>query len=79
MKQTVGEYRVGVHEFNPTGSDEAVARLKQMAAAFIDECYAQRAAHNREEEVAILFDRAMIEAESAAMWAVKAATKPAWR
>ena len=85
---TTGEYRVGIG-FNPSG-DDAVARLKQKAAAFIDECEAQveacrntyclmtspeQAAAERFHEAHALFERAMREAEGAAMWAVKAATK----
>ena len=86
-KQTLGEYRVG-STFNPSG-DDAVTRLKAKAAAFIDECesqmhcmservdrydgsYEERAQMMESEE---LFDRAMRECESAAMFAVKAATK----
>ena len=78
--QTLGQYRVG-STFNPSGSGEA-GRLKEKAAAFIDECKAQldgvpdlpefvtRDAERRE-----LYQRAMREAEAAAMWAVKAAAK----
>ena len=101
MLRTVGQYRVGT-DFNPSG-DSAVARLKEKAAAFIDECLAQQSARMDElsyhpkpsregaipaiytpprpevdeqiAEVVEHFGRAMREAESAAMWAVKAATK----
>ena len=81
MTTSIGRYRVGI-EFNPSG-DEKVIRLKEKAAAFIDECAAQRSDayrydeltdEQREERLA-LYDRAMREAEGAAMWAVKAATK----
>ena len=83
MTQSVGRYRVGI-EFNPSG-DDAVARLKTKAAAFIDECYSQEIALPSNEalepeqrrERADLYHRAMREAEGAAMWAVKAATKRA--
>ena len=83
-RATWGEYRVGI-TFNPSGSDE-VTRLKQKAAAFIDECKAQldevvqhTPGSGEGSALAIeqseLFCLAMREAEGAAMWAVKAATK----
>ena len=86
---TQGEYRVGIH-FNPS-EDNAVDRLKQKAAAFIDECQAQLNAlypngvgslevvpeWRLRAEKHSLYDRAMREAEGAAMWGVKAATKRA--
>lgn len=82
---SIGEYRVGV-SFNPGGNKD-VARLKELAAAFIDECQRQSLEpftvedgldHEQMlEEKLYLYKRAMREAESAAMWAVKAATKSA--
>ena len=88
MSQTTGEYRVG-SKFNPSGADN-VGRLKEKAAAFIDECNNQRAqamisgvprsdgpaaTDDLVRERVELYDRAMRECEGAAMWAVKAATK----
>jgi hypothetical protein len=77
---TRGEYRVGIN-FNPS-ADDTVGRIKSMAAALIDfidgipvlgaETEAQLV---RSAEVARLKALAMTEIESAAMWAVKAATK----
>ena len=77
---TRGEYRVGIN-FNPS-ADDTVGRIKFMAAALIDfidgipvlgaETEAQLV---RSAEVARLKALAMTEIESAAMWAVKAATK----
>ena len=77
---TRGEYRVGIN-FNPP-ADDTVGRIKSMAAALIDfidgipvlgaETEAQLV---RSAEVARLKALAMTEIESAAMWAVKAATK----
>jgi hypothetical protein len=77
---TRGEYRVGIN-FNPS-ADDTVWRIKSMAAALIDfidgipvlgaETEAQLV---RSSEVARLKALAMTEIESAAMWAVKAATK----
>ena len=82
QEQTFGEYRVGAR-FNPEVSYE-VARLKEKAAAFIDECNEQcrtifrtgSGLHGElDRERAELYDRAMRDAEGAAMFAVKAATK----
>ena len=77
---TRGEYRVGIN-FNPS-ADDTVGRIKSMAAALIDfidgipvlgaETEAQLV---RSAEVARLKALAMTEIESAAMGAVKAATK----
>ena len=77
-KQSIGEYRVGIG-FNPSG-DPDVHALKVKAAAFIDHCDALKntipsgrsQAHG---EIFQLLERAMRECESAAMWAVKGATK----
>lgn len=81
MAQSVGRYRVGI-ESNPSG-DGAVSRLETKAAAFIDECAQQMEGIDSVREGAKgverheLYSRAMREAEAAAMWAVKAATKRA--
>lgn len=74
---TEGEYRVGVN-FNPS-ANKAVDDLKAKAAAFIDACIAieQPARATGNLEVATLADRAARDAEGAAMFAVKAATKQA--
>ena len=90
VKQTTGQYRVG-SEFNPSG-DDAVTRLKTKAAAFIDECATMKKAvanrmdpgdakmgtpdYDRCVEQLELLDITMRQCEQAAMWAVKAATKP---
>ena len=83
MTASKGQYRVGI-DFNPSGND-AVTRLKEKAAAFIDECNAQleplyesqMGSTDTDLERCELYSRAMREAEGAAMWAVKAATKRA--
>lgn len=72
MSQSLGEYRVGV-EFNPSKS-ELVHQLKQHAAAFINAVEAIGV--NGNGEIARCKTLAMTAAEDAAMWAVKAATKP---
>lgn len=84
--QTLGEYRVGI-TFNPSGSGD-VHRLKTLAAAFIDaingvddgalpgESMDEHRSHERINEIRRLKALAMTAAEDAAMWAVKAATKP---
>jgi len=56
-------------EFNPS-SDDRVHRLKVLAAAFITECEAVRNEGIGAREVSI----AITHMETAAMWAVKAAT-----
>lgn len=73
---TEGEYRVGVN-FNPS-QNGTVDKLKAQAAAFIDTCLEiqQEAAGVGADEVEALADMAARGAEAAAMWAVKAATKP---
>lgn len=72
---TKGEFRVG-KAFNPSG-DDMVAALKSVAADFID--LVDRIESDRETEVGNERGRlkalAQTEIESAAMWAVKAATK----
>jgi hypothetical protein len=77
---TRGEYRVGIN-FNPS-ADDTVGRIKSMAAALIDfiDGIPVLGAETEEQlvrsaEVARLKALAMTEIESAAMWAVKAATK----
>lgn len=75
---TTGEYRVGI-DFNPSG-DDTVGRIKRAAADLIDlieeiEEYPAQLDH-RFSEIRHAKQRAMREVESAAMWAVKAATKP---
>lgn len=68
---TIGEYRVGI-TFNPSNNPD-VDKIKRAAADLIDIINAidERPASERARLKAI----AMTEAESAAMWAVKAATK----
>jgi hypothetical protein len=75
-KTTFGEYRVG-KSFNPS-NDLTVARIKEKAAALIDEIDQITIDPGRIDigEVARCKAIAMTEIESAAMWAVKAATKP---
>jgi len=82
---TKGEYRVGI-DFNPSASD-TVNQIKRKAADLIDLiAHVQEARvhtagdfgvtdDQQTSEVIELTDRAMREVESAAMWAVKAATK----
>lgn len=73
---TIGEYRVGI-AFNPSG-DRTVSALKAAAALFIDLCAAIQKPEDEatRSEVARLVALAITHAEDAAMWAVKAATKP---
>jgi len=80
MSITKGEYRVGI-DFNPSG-DDMVGQIKRKAADLIDfidgiptpDASTKGAVHSN--EVARLKALAQTEIESAAMWAVKAATKP---
>jgi hypothetical protein len=75
---TKGEYRVGIN-FNPS-NDDMVAKIKRAAADLIDliddieEHPAQL--DMRFSEIKRLKALAQTDIESAAMWAVKAATKP---
>ena len=73
---SLGEYRVGV-SFNPSGNDH-VDKIKKKAAELIDIINAievdQNTTHGR--EVWRLKALAMTYIEDAAMWGVKAATKP---
>jgi len=74
---TLGEYRVGV-TFNPS-NDDMVAKIKRVSAELID-LVASIDAHKNgpNPEVMRLKSLAQTHAETAAMWAVKAATKPEW-
>ena len=74
---TKGEYRVGIN-FNPS-NDDTVGKIKRAAADLIDLIEAipsdrESAVGNERGRLKAL---AQTEIESAAMWAVKAATKPA--
>lgn len=73
MTQTLGEYRVGV-SFNPS-NNPAVDEIKKLAAALIDKV--DSLPFPRDGETARLIALSMTAAEDAAMWGVKAATKPA--
>lgn len=84
--QSKGEYRVGI-SFNPSG-DDRVGMIKRAAADLIDLIdaiplpaedgplgeYQRRNRHAA--EVGRLKELAQTHVEDAAMWAVKAATKP---
>lgn len=69
---TLGEYRVGT-TFNP-GGHQMVDAIKRAAADFIDLVDTIPF----DGEVGRLKALAMTHIEDAAMWAVKAATKPVW-
>ena len=74
---TKGEYRVGIN-FNPS-NDDMVGKIKRQAADLIDLIETIPGAEKRDlrgSEVGRLKALAQTEIESAAMWAVKAATKP---
>lgn len=75
-KYSFGQYRVGI-TFNPSNNLQ-VQRIKEKAAALIDEIDQIPIDPGRIDigEVARCKALAMTEVESAAMWAVKAATKP---
>lgn len=73
---TKGEYRVGI-AFNPS-NDDMVGRIKRAAADLIDLVESIKAStddYDTAVEVIRLKSLAQTEIESAAMWAVKAATK----
>ena len=74
---TKGEYRVGI-TFNPS-NDDMVGKIKRAAADLIDliESIEEHPAQldMRFSEIKRLKALAQTEIESAAMWAVKAATK----
>ena len=79
---TKGEYRVGI-TFNPS-ADDMVGKIKRATADLIDliesiDCTPQSADNLGQYvgEKYRLKALAQTEIESAAMWAVKAATKPA--
>lgn len=75
---TKGEYRVGI-DFNPS-SDDMVGKIKRAAADLIDLIETiplPSGADLRTAEVVRLKALAQTHIEDAAMWAVKAATKPA--
>lgn len=75
---TKGEYRVGI-DFNPSG-DDLVGRIKRQAADLIDLVETiplPPSADGHTAEVMRLKSLAQTHIEDAAMWAVKAATKPA--
>lgn len=76
MSMTKGEYRVGIN-FNPSG-DDMVGQIKRKAADLIDliETINTDGETDQYIEVSRLKALAQTEIESAAMWAVKAATKP---
>lgn len=73
--ETKGEYRVGV-SFNPSG-ESLVDQIKAAASALIDliETIPSDRETERGNEAGRLKALAQTEIESAAMWAVKAATK----
>lgn len=71
-EMTFGEKAVGL-SFNPSG-DTQVGDLKVKAAAFIDACHALRG-QGANKEVARMASIAITEAQTAQMWAVKAATQ----
>lgn len=84
---TKGEYRVGIN-FNPS-NDDMVGRIKRAAADLIDliesvplpreeaPLGAYKVQQSHSAEVGRLKALAQTHVEDAAMWAVKAATKPA--
>ena len=78
MAKTKGEYRVGIN-FNPS-NDDMVAKIKRAAADLIDliDSIEEHPAQldTRFSEIKRLKALAQTDIESAAMWAVKAATKP---
>lgn len=69
---TKGEHRVGI-SFNPS-SNPQVDQIKRMAADLID-LIEEVGAANPEQEAKRCAAISQTEIESAAMWAVKAATK----
>lgn len=72
-EMSFGEKAVGL-TFNPSG-DQLVQSLKEKAAVFIDECHAL-SLRTDDPEVKRMASVAITEAQTAQMWAVKAAT---WR
>lgn len=73
---TFGEKAVGL-TFNPS-NNPTVQDLKEKAAVFIDACQTIRAAQSQQDsngkEIARMASVAITEAQTAQMWAVKAAT-----
>ena len=69
---TTGEYRIGI-SFNPSGN-ELVDQIKRQAADLIDLIETIPADTEDRPRLKALAQTAV---EEAAMWAVKAATKPA--
>lgn len=72
-EMTFGEKAVGL-TFNPSG-DATVKKIKEQFAAVIDSCNDLRASSTN-REVGRMCSVAITEAQTAQMWAVKAAT---WR
>lgn len=76
-EMTKGEYRVGI-TFNPS-NDDMVGKIKRAAADLIDLIEGidlpDRGFSSHAHEISRLKALAQTEIESAAMWAVKAATK----
>lgn len=70
--QTFGERAVGL-SFNPSG-DPSVNELKQLYAQIVDICHAKRQHLMQGSEAHRLWAVAITEAQTAQMWAVKAAT-----
>lgn len=74
-EQTLGQYRVGV-SFNP-GGHETVNEIKRKAAEFIDYLEDFKKTKVISAEEGRLISLAQTNIEDAAMWGVKAVTKPA--
>jgi hypothetical protein len=73
MELTFGQKAVGL-TFNPSG-DPAVQEFKELYAKIIDHCNNARVNNpNLSAETKRLFSIAITEAQTAQMWAVKAAT-----
>jgi hypothetical protein len=75
MKQTRGEYLVGT-AFNPSNNSQ-MDIIEQKSAELIDLIDAVELPNGNEGEVLRLKECAIISVENAAMFAVKAITKPA--
>ena len=71
---TKGEYRVGI-SFNPGGNPQ-VDGIKQITASLINELDEFMEMHTENPEVCRCAAIAQTKYEEAAMWAVKAVTKP---
>ena len=71
QRHSLGQFRVGI-SFNP-GGNPLVDEIKYKAAELIDMI---DSIQTREDEVVRLKALAMTHIEDAAMWAVKAVTKP---